>query len=354
MSTSISNKDLLEKCKRFIQADPSDEGLNDLIKDAIITSEREIRNVDIVPLAWLRGTYDELFTHYSADISAVTQADPGVFSADSQDPDVDDDEHGFDDDDIVMITGLGDMISPNQRLFRLQDIDDETFSLQRLHGQDDLNTTNYEEYDSGGTVWHMGIKLPNTTIEPTASEESTTDYRWRMGRIYNVTFDLYPADAISEEQVIADRRWFSSTGRPRKWRCWRHYYSEMRNNTIEHFLLWYGPPNNKYNIRIYFEKDYPNINTWDVSTYPPHIPEIHDFIWHRALANLVTVAERQRREYKPEQEGARGYINTQIEVMYAQHWLGKQREEEDKIINLSRKMLGQDMGSPEFSGGMTA
>ena len=103
MSTGMSNKDLVEKCKRFIQADPTEQGLDEIIKDAIITAEREIRDVDIIPLAWLRGSYDELFTHYCADISAVTQADPGVFSAESQDPDGTDDYHGFDDDDIVFI-----------------------------------------------------------------------------------------------------------------------------------------------------------------------------------------------------------------------------------------------------------
>ena len=354
MSTGLSNKDLLEKCKRFIQADPAGQGLDDIIKDAIITAEREIRDVDIVPLAWLRGSYDELFTHYCADISAVTQADPGVFSAESQDPDGTDDEHGFDDDDIVYLCGLGDMLNVNDRIYRLQDVDDETFTLEWLNSQDAIVTTNYEEYASGGQVYHMGRKLPATTIEPTAALESTASYRWKIGRVFNVTFDLYPTDFISEDQVANDRRWFGSTGRPRKVRYWKQYYTSMTESTVEHYLMWYGPTNNKYNIGIHFTKDYPNISVWNTSTYPPHPPEIHDYIWHRALANLITVAERQRREYKPEMENTRGFINTRIEVLYAQQWLSKQAQEEDKIINLSRKMLGQDLGSPEFSGGMTA
>ena len=354
MSTALSNKQLLEKCKRFIQSDPSSQSLDTLIKDAIITAEREIRDVDIIPLAWLRGSYDELFTHYAADISAVTQADPGVFSAESQDPDVDDDEHGFNDDDIVYITGLADMISPNQRLFRLQAIDDETLSLQRLDGQDDINTTNYEEYDSGGTVWHMGMKLSNTTIEPTAALESTESYRWKIGRIFNVTFDLYPTDFISEDQVANDRRWFSSSGRPKAVRYWKQYFTNMTESTVEHFLMWYGPCNNKYNIQIHFTKDFPNISSWSTNVYPPQPPEIHDYIWHRALANLVSVAERQRREYKPEMENTRGWVNTQVEVLYAQKWLQQVAADEQRIINLSRSMLGQDTTSADGSGGMTA
>ena len=359
MSTALSNKDLLEKCKRFIQADPTEQGLDDIIQDAIITAEREIRDVDIVPLAWLRGSYDELFTHYAADISAVTQADYGVFSADSQDPDVDDDDHGFSNNDIVYLSGLGDMERVNERIFRLMNLDDETFYLNSLlrtsaYGLEELDTTNYEAYDSGGAVYHLGQILPATTIEPTAGLESTASYRWKIGRVFNVTFDLYPTEFISEDQVVNDRRWYSSTGRPRKVRYWKHYYTGMTGTAHEHFLLWYGPPNNKYNICIHFTKDYPNISVWDTATYPPQPPEIHDYIWHRALANLVTVAERQRREYKPEMENTRGFINTRIEVLYAQHWLSKQAQEEDKIINLSRKMLGQDVGSPECSGGMTA
>lgn len=337
MPTGISNYDLAQKCKRFILADPTSQAIDDLIQDALITSEREIRDVDKMggPLAWLREQYDELFTNPYASISAITQADPGVFSADSSDSDIT--GHGFSDDDLIFISGVGDMERLNERFLRLDAVDTLTFSLYQLHDQLAIDTTDYEEYASGGTIYHVGIILPATTIEPTSVLETEESYRWKIGKIFDVTFDGYPTDPMSERSALGDRRWWESSGRPTKFRHLQYNYSDPARSGTEHFLLWNGLAGQRYNIGIHFEKDYPDLSNFvenDTPIYPPHPPEIHDFIWHRALANLITNAERQRRTTKD------GGDNTKIEYLYADYWLNKRKEDEGRIITLNRKMIG--------------
>jgi hypothetical protein len=326
MTTAISNKALLEKCGEFIKADPTTESLDQLIKDALITANREINNCDSLPLAWLRQSYNELFTRTYAEISAITQANPGVITAESMDDDISND-HGFYDDDIIYIAGIDGMDELNYRLFRATRASATTLTLKQLDNQIAIDTSSYDEYSSGGYIYHCGIVIPHSTIQPSNS--------WEIKRVFDVTFDLKPAHIISEEAVNSDLVWLTPSGRPQRWRYLRYYYTDMTSPT--HFLLFYPPTQNRYNIGITFEITYPDLSTWNDSTYPPHPPEVHDYIWHRALANLATNAERQRREIR---EGNRPVMMGQIEVLYAQHWQGKKIEDEIAIKNLSRSMLG--------------
>ena len=117
MTTPISNKALLEKCREFVVADPVSEALNPNIKNALITASREIFEITgYQPLAWARGSYDELFTRAYAAISAVTQADPGVITAESNDVDIDNDT-GLQNNDIVFIQGVYGIDRLNERYF---------------------------------------------------------------------------------------------------------------------------------------------------------------------------------------------------------------------------------------------
>lgn len=336
---SISNKALLEKCRRFILTDLSVELLDDLIKDALITSEREIRQIDIAPLAWLTETYSELFTKPSATISAITAANPGVITADSSDDDVT--GHGFATGDIILITGVGDMERLNNRLFRVVYVAATTFSLEQLDGENAINTTNYETYASGGTIYHAGILIPHTSIEPSGTVAS---YDWKIGSISGVTFDLSPSTPISDQAVQANPGYLLSGGRPSRHRYWKHIYSDP--TTIEHFLLFYGPAGQRYNIALTIEKEYPDLNVWTEAVYPPHPAEVHDAIWHRALWIMSTNAERSKRTTR---EGGQ---NTKAEILYAQMWQNKVVEDEIRIINLSRRLNGSDARSA--SGGIRA
>lgn len=442
MASEITNKGLLDKCKRYILADPTSEAMNDLIKDALISAEREIRTVDQMggPLAWLRGRHDELFTRPYAIISAITRANPGVITAASSDTDID--GHGFEQDDLVMIAGIGDMEELNNRIFRIyltekvadgsmaavaanwtsgagwtlnvavaastafeQDISAvaattyklvftvtsysagtltpnigatdgtaitgngtytqyitatdtsnlkftgsgftgtvsyasvtaaDDLSLYQLNDKLPVDTSSYEEYDSGGTIHHVGIKLPHATIEPTSTLEATADYRWKLGRVFAVTFDLKEVDYFTEEAQFGDNRYWQSEGRPKHARYVRYNYSNPRQSSTEHFIM-FPPVGQRYNIGIQFEKTYPDLATWTAAVYPPHPPEIHDFIWHRALANLALNNEKMRRTVK---RGEDLSYNTKAEIFNAQYWIAKAAQEEGKIIALNRRMIG--------------
>jgi len=440
MASEITNLGLVNKCKRFILKDPTVEALDDLIQDALISAEREIRMVDQMgaPLAWLRDRYDELFTRPYAAISAITQANPGVITAASANSNIE--GHGFENDDLVMINGSGGMKRLNNRIFRVymeEKVTDGSFaatathwtsgsgwtlnaavtsdadleakvetatagkkykviftltgvtvgsitpqyggvdgdavtvngthtqyitttgtgvlkfqgtgfsgtvsyasiteaddlSLKQLNDQLTIDTSSYEEYNSGGTIYHVGIKLPHATIEPTSTLESTADYRWKIGRVFGVMFDLYPVEYFTEESQFNDARYWQSEGRPRHARYVRLNYSSPIQSGTEHFIM-FPPVGQRYNIGVQFEKSYPDLATFTTAVYPPHPPETHDFIWHRALANLSGNAEKMRRTTKD------GGDNTKIEIMHAQIWTAKVLEEERKIIDLNRKMLG--------------
>lgn len=344
MATRISNKALLDKCGEFIKADPATQSLDNLIKAALVSAEHQIRDhiwePSGPPLAWLRGTYDNLFTRYNCEVTAATQANPGVFTAESLDVDVT--GHGFTDKDLVYAMTFGDdsMDELNERFYRLNSVSSTTFSLLNVDGQYAVDTSSLDAWSTGGYFYHAGLLIPATTIEPSSGNAWE---QWKIKDVFSVTFDSYPAEPITEGQVLADARWMRPGGQPVRWNYWRNDYQGFGSS--EHYLRFYPPTSQRYNIRIFFEKSYPDMTVWDSdTTYPPHPAEVHDCIWRRALSLLTTNAEKQRRESK---DGSR--LMGQIEVMYAQHWKMEAIKDERFITSLSRKMLGTKQSSQGFT-----
>lgn len=337
----MSNLRLLDKCREFIVADMTEQSLDETIKDALVSANREIFEIDgFTPLAWARETYDELFTRAYAEISAITAANPGVVTAESIDSDLSDD-HGFQTNDVVNIRGIDGMDRLNNRAFLATRASDTTLTFTQLDGTNAINTTNYDDYSAGGTVYHSGLILPKTSIEPTSTQIETADYRWTIKRIWDVTFSGFPTDPMSEEYIRSFVNGWPGTGRPEYWRYQKYYRGDP--TSYSHILHWLGFPTAKHNIQIHIEKDYPDLQTWTDAVYPPHPIEIHDFIWHRALANMATNAERQKRE------SSTGKWMGQVEVLYAQMWAQKAKEDTATIKKISRSMIG-DMPSYGGSG----
>lgn len=330
MSTAISNKALLERCREFVVADPTRQGLDAAIKNALISASREIFTLGgFQPLAWARQEYDELFTRAVAEISAITKANPGVITADSLDPDLSSD-HGFQTGDIAFIRGIDGMDRLNDRYFLATRASATTLTLTQLDGQNAINTTDYDTYNGGGAVYHAGIKIPASTLEP-----STGNYQWKIKRIWKALFDSQPADPIAEEAVKSDTSLNMPGGRPQRWMYWRHSYDDP--SSYDHYIRFWPFSNNRYNIQINIEKSFPDLSNWTSATvYPPHPPEVHDFIWHRALANLVSNTEKQRRE-SPDGRSIMG----KVEILYAQKWIAQVAQDELVIRNLSKQMLGE-------------
>uniref|UniRef100_A0A6M3XM26 Putative tail tubular protein n=1 Tax=viral metagenome TaxID=1070528 RepID=A0A6M3XM26_9ZZZZ len=340
MSTALTTLDLLNKCKRFILDDPIKTSNDRVIEDAIITASREIASLNgVLPMAWNRETYDEIFTRYYASVSGITKANPGVITADSVDPDLTSD-HGFQTNDIVYIAGNGGMERLNKRLFRAKRASATTLTLLTLDGQTGINTTDYETWSSGGTIYHAGIVLPASTIQPTDS--------WVISRVWGVTFDKYPCNPVTEERAMADR-YIDAGGRPGAWRYQKYTYSDFTLTNIDHIVFWYGMPGMRYNVEVKIEKSYPDISTFDKTSYPPHPIEIHDYVWHRALANLATQSERAKRK-NITKDGLTG-DNVRIEIVNANYWIGKAAQDEIAILAYHRSLLGD---IPHASGGMSA
>jgi hypothetical protein len=341
---AISNKDLLAKCKNFIQDDPTLTRLDYLIKDAIITASREIADLGHEPVAWNREQYDEIFTRYYAQISDITTADPAVITAESVDPDLSSD-HGFQTNDIVYLEGInGDNQNHrlNQRLFRAVRVSAATLTLKALGSAAAISSASYEDYDTGGVIYHAGIILPST-IEPTGG---TASYEWDIKRVFGVKVDGNKCDPISEDQAVA-MGINKPGGTPRRWRYNQYSYASFTSD--EHVLMWYPYPSQRYNINAMIEKIYPDPSVWTSSVYPPHPEHIHNFIWQRALANLASHGERQRRR-SAGKEGETG-DNTKIEILNAKYWIGKAAADEIRILDYSSKLMGNQA---YISEGMSA
>lgn len=338
----ISNFDLIEKCKQFILSDLASTVQDEIIKTALITSFRDINEIGLIPLEWNKEIYDELFTRYYAAISDMTNADPGVITAESTDPNLSNDS-GFQTNDIVYIesiNGADDRSELNNRLFRAVRASAGTLTLKSLNGNTAIDTTNYDTYDGGGTIYHAGIVLPASTIEPTGSEGLNSTYEWDIKRVFDVEFDGYPANPVSDE---AAKKYSQPGSRPCKWRYQRYAYGSFASN--EHLLFWYNFPSIKYNIKLHIEKEYPDPSDWVKEAYLPCPSQIHEYVWHRALSKLAIDSEKHRRKLD------KGGDNTKVEILNANYWIALAENEEAKITEYSRKMSGNQSSMSE---GMSA
>ena len=344
MTSAISNKSLLEKCKRYIMNDPNRSDMDLLVQDALITANREIADIGGAhPLAWNVERYSELFSRYYATISDITAANPGVITADSVDPNLTSD-HGFQTGDICYLDGVNGsntLHRLNGRLFRAVRTAATTLTLKALDGTTVIDTTDHEAYNSGGTIYHAGMVLP-TTIVPAAGDAWL---QWKIKRVFGATIDGYQCNPVSQERAVA-----MQVNRPGSRPCfWRYdQYAYGSFSSPDHILFWYPYVSQRYNLEVMIEKEYPDISSWSATAYPPHPNHIHDFIWHRALSNLATNAERQRRRSSGK-EGEMG-DNTRIEILNANYWIAKAMKEEIEILEHSRHLEGQQSYMSEGMG----
>jgi hypothetical protein len=340
MPSKLSTIDLFNRAKRYVRSKGEDD-IDILIEDSIIKADREIWDLDMLyPIAWRLHPFMGLRTSTYAQISALTAADPGVFTAASVDNNIT--GHGFRDNtsshqDIVFIDGIDAPEALNNRLYLLEYASATTFSLKTLDGLDAVDTSGLDAYTSGGTVYHAGIKLHEATIL------ANVDTKWTFGGIPTnidaVSFDGYPAVAIPEAEVLS-KGMITADGacRPRRFRYWRNITAA---GTEGHHLLWYPFASSDYNIGFQYLKEVSDISTFSASTYSFHPHEIHDYIWRGALANLVGESKRMERNNDK-------VIATQLEVMWANKWLSEWEDAKRKIIRFSRS-LGGFGGITDFS-----
>jgi len=290
MSSALSTEAVRQKVIVNVLADPTGQQMDaylrtQLVENAIIEADLALHGCDsLMSLAWHIETYSGVRTVAPADISAITAADPGVITADSRDDDVD--GHGFHNHstirDIVVIQGIDGTEELNDRLFLVEYIDADTFSLKSFDGLDnDIVTTSLTAYSDGGTIYHCGFVLDTATI-------LTGTTAWTIKNLLpSPTFDGHPTDPIDEAKVLHEAHIWQSGSyaqRPLRWREWKNMTAA---NTYAHYLLWYPPANWDYSVTIPYEKEIPSISAWSTTTYPFHPSELHQSIVTGACAILA-------------------------------------------------------------------
>lgn len=346
MATRISNLALINKCKQFVAENRNDKSMDALIRTALISADRELREVDqFSPLAWDIHPFQGLRTKVHAEISAITAADPAVFTAESVDSDID--SHGFADNgsthqDIVLLDGVAgaegenNIKGINKQFYLLEYVSSTTFTLKTLGGLDALDTSGMTAYSDGGYVYHAGLILDTDIILANVSGSA-----WDFKRIIdNVNFDGYPTDPVSEDEVRNNQAWLSSSSaqRPKGFRYWRNMASTTSSS---HYLFWYPVCNQTYNLSFNYVKEIPDISTFNTSTYPFHPADVHETIWHGALSILAGMSKRHVRM------GAQN-ISSKIEVLFAEVWKLQWEKDKKWVRRFSRKMLGASGGSEGF------
>jgi len=332
MASRLSTLALKNNVKKFILESPQDQSLDAIVEEAIINADRDLRIADsLSPLAWDITPFDGLRTVTYAAISDITAADPGVITAASVDSSVT--GHGFHDHDsirdIVVIDGIAGMEELNSRVFLLQYIDTTTFSLKSLDGLSDIDTSSYTAYSSSGFVYHAGFVLNTTTILADVSSQ------WTIKQLLpHPTIDGYPLYPITEAEA---KKWrWQDPGfrtRPERYRYWKNMTTA---STVNEYIFLYPVCSQPYNISIPYQKEIPDISVWSASTYPFHPPQVHDAIWHGALAKLVGISRRVQRSNDK-------VIATQLEIAWKERWEGEWRKDLIRTVELSRQMMG-DLG----------
>lgn len=155
MANYMTFEDLQNEVARAI----GDSGVakRDLIKHAInqVYLTELLNCDDLYPLHWLHQ-YFEWKLHAPKTITGITQANPGVITAAA---------HGFLGNEIILLWDIGGMVelnhdnaasSPLHAFFYVNRINANTFSLYDQDGQE-VDTTSYTAYTSGGTINHHGI-----------------------------------------------------------------------------------------------------------------------------------------------------------------------------------------------------
>ncbi len=331
MPSALTTQELFNRVKKVIRT-PADKDIDFAIEQAIIDTDRELWDVDdLFPLAWGLHPYDGLRTVPYAEISGITQASPGVVTAETVDSETS--GHGFHNHatirDVVYLNGIDGMEELNDRLFCLEYIDADTFSLKTLDGLTAVDTTNYTEYSAGGAVYHAGFVLNTTTI-------LTGITAWTFGGIPTnfdaVSFDGYPSSPVPLPAIVGERFWDDPAyaERPKRYRYWRNYSAA---NTMTHYLLWYPFASDFYNVAFRYLRQVPEISTFDSTTYPFHPAEVHQCIVHGALSKLAGEAKRMQRQNERD-------IVTKMEVLWAEKWMTKWERDKRYIRRLSRHMLG--------------
>lgn len=229
---------------------------------------QEILNCDdINPCLWpLLFLDDSQKTKDSKSITGITAASPPVVTCAS---------HGFEDGDIVQISGVSGMTQVNDRIFVVDDKAENTFELQSLDGTDIVGA-GYTAYTSGGTIRHRGITLAS-------GYEKVIVANWHG---YNEALK-----EIDEFELAKSASWYDSGNISRPKRFLQKKYFTAAGAEANRVLWFPLPDDSNFPLRMWLEKQ-PDRLSGDTDV--PILPyRFHDAIVAGAVARLTNFGNVQ-------------------------------------------------------------
>lgn len=144
---------------------------------------------------------NQILTLASKNITAVTQANPGVVTSAS---------HGYSNGDEIIISGVLGMTQLNGRNFVVANVTTNTFTLQDTNGVIDLDTSTYTAYSSGG--------LANKIYEVQSPYRLADLFALKCGQNADVMYIVHPNYEPRKLTRNGSTSWtlvlFSRTGDP--------------------------------------------------------------------------------------------------------------------------------------------
>lgn len=228
----------------------------DLIKSTINQVYlNEIMVADILyPLYWLVDFDDSQLSVAPSELSAITKANPGVFTTDAA--------HGLSVGHLISLHNIVGMTELNNQLRRVVTVPTTTtFTIG-------VNTTDYTTYSSGGDVIHKGVTL-NT---------SGKNVQRILSASWNYEASMREADYKEIEKNITLHH-HDQTSRPQIWYHGKGYSSAGAETNQ---LQWFPGTDDAYRLRYWFEQRVsPLSSDADVPILPP---QFH----HMIIAGVIT------------------------------------------------------------------
>jgi len=257
MADYLTFKNLQTEVHRVIR--DYNEAMNNLVKMTInMVYLNEIMSQDKAnPLYWMVDMDDSLKAQGPATITAISKANPGVFTTSAA--------HGLAVGDIVTVHAIVGMTELNERVYAVSAVPTSTtLSLG-------VTTSSYTTYESGGTIHHRGKTLQTSGKQIQRIVEAGWHDEEKM----------VPVGPTGIEDNPNLYHWTDRTSRPEK-----YYFGKSFTGTGSETnqLIWHPGADQGYTLRYWFEARAPKlVNNNDVPLLPP---QFHHMIIAGTAARL--------------------------------------------------------------------
>lgn len=257
MANYLTFAEILAEVKGIIKTSGTSKDV--LIKNVInMVYLNEIIPIDkLYPLFNLVVLDESKKAKAPATITGLTQANPGVVTSVA---------HGFAVGDVVGLYNVAGMLAVNERTFKVSVVGSaDTFEIQTLEG-DNVDTTGFGAYTSGGTAHHRGIGFTDV--------KRVLSFAWKSSAVPVIRL---PSQDYDQNTTY----WGDSTAMPTHYLTKQYYGGTDETNQ----LLWFLAADAAYNARIWYEK---KVDRLSADADVPQLPwRFHDTIVSGAASRLI-------------------------------------------------------------------